>query len=146
VKTNLLKRLMAAAILSAVWLVGMSVAANAQDQQQEHEQKKEMKRREKQERKEAKHERHENNGHHYGRISDEHYRAHFGRGHEFRMVRFRMEGGYHRFAYGGYTFGFVQPWPARWRHDDRVYVEYLDGGYFLCNPRYPGIRISLTIF
>jgi hypothetical protein len=145
VKINVLKQMMAAAVLSAVCLVGVSVRAQAQDHGRDHERKKEMKR----ERKEAKHERHEDNGHHYGRygrISDDHYRAHFGREHEFRMVRYRRVGGYQRFVYGGYSFGFVQPWPAGWRHDDHVYVEYVEGGYFLCNPRRPGLRISLTLF
>ena len=141
-KIKVMKQMMAAAVLGTVWLVGMSVRAQAQGRGQEHERKKEMK----QERREAKHARHENNGHHYGRISDDHYRAHFGREHEFRMVRYRRAGRYHRFVYGGYSFGFVQPWPAGWRHDDHVYVEYVEGGYFLCNPRRPGIRISLTIF
>jgi hypothetical protein len=145
---------MVAAVLSAVWLVGMSVRANAQDwQQREHEQRQEMKKREKHERKEGKHMQHQrqnavarNHGNHYGRISDDRYRAHFGHEHEFRMVRFREVEGYNRFAYSGYTFGFVQPWPDGWRRDDNVYVEYVEGGYFLCNPRHPGIRITLTIF
>jgi hypothetical protein len=154
VRINILKRTMVAAVLSAVWLVGMSVRANAQDQQQrEHEQKQEMKKREKQERKEAKHMQHQrqhavagNHGNHYGRIPDDRYRAHFGHEHEFRMARFRTVEGYNRFAYNGYTFGFVQPWPDEWRRNDNVYVEYVEGGYFLCNPRYPGVRITLTIF
>ncbi len=141
-KISVLKKMTAAAVLSAVWMVGMSVRASAQGHQREHERKKEMK----QERKEAKRARHRDNGHHYGRIRDDHYRAHFGREHAFRMVRFRKVGRYHRFAYSGYQFGFVQPWPRDWRRDDHVYVEYVGGGYFLCNPRRPGLRISLTLF
>lgn len=87
-----------------------------------------------------------NNGNHYGRISDARYRAHFGHDHSFRMSRPRMVDGYNRFQYSGYSFGFNQPWPVGWSYNDNVYVEYVRGGYYLCNPRYPGIQITLNIF
>jgi hypothetical protein len=145
-KTNFLKRMTVVAVLSTVWLMGTGVKARAQDQQ-EHRQDKEMRKREKRERKEARRrEKMERKRGHYGRIPDDRYRAHFGREHVFRMRRVRVVEGYRRFAYGGYTFGYVQPLPRDWRRDDDVYVEYVQGGYFLCNPRRPGIRISLTIF
>lgn len=145
-KTNFLKRMVVAAVLSTVWLMGTGVRTRAQDRQ-EHRHEKEMRKREKQKRKEAKRrEKMERKRGHYGRISDARYRAHFGREHRFRIRRVRVVEGYHRFAYGGYTFGYAQPLPRDWRRDDDVYVEYVQGGYFLCNPRHPGIRISLTIF
>jgi hypothetical protein len=145
-KTNLLKRMTVAAVLCTVWLMGTGVKAMAQERQ-EHRSEKEMKKREKQERKEARRREKERRKHsRYGRISEARYHAHFGREHAFRMRRVRVVEGYHRFAYGGYTFGYVQPLPHDWRRDDDVYVEYVGGGYFLCNPRRPGIRISLTIF
>jgi len=87
-----------------------------------------------------------NNGNHYGRISDTSYRAHFGRGHSFHMIRPQMIGGYNRFQYGGYWFGFNQGWPVGWSYDDTVYVEYVDGAYYLCDLRFPGIQISLSMF
>jgi hypothetical protein len=134
-----------AAVLSTVWMMGTGVKARAQEQQ-EHRRDKEMKKREKQDRKEAKRREKERREHgRYGRISDDRYHAHFGHEHVFRMRRVRVVEGYHRFAYGGYTFGYIQPLPREWRRDD-VYVEYVGGGYFLCNPRHPRIRISLTIF
>jgi Ni/Co efflux regulator RcnB len=145
-KTNLLKRMTVAAVLSTVWLMGTGVKARAQEQQ-EHPHEKEMKKREKQDRKEAKRrEKMERKRGHYGRIPDDRYRAHFGREHRFRVTHVRVVEGYHRFAYGGYTFGYAQPLPRDWRRDDDVYVEYVNGGYFLCNQRRPGLRISLTIF
>ena len=144
-RISILKRTLLAAVASAVWMAGMSLPARAQDHQERKHEQKEMKKREKQERK-RQHAVAGNHGNHYGRISDERYRAHFGHKHQFRMVRFRRVEGYNRFAYSGYTFGFVQPWPAGWFRNDDVYVEYVDGGYYLCNPRQPGIRITLTIF
>ncbi len=145
-KTNLLKRMVVAAVLSTVWLMGTGVKARAQDRQ-EHRRDKEMQKREKQERKEARrHEKMERKRGHYGRISDDRYRAHFGREHRFRVTHVREVEGYHRFAYGGYNFGYAQPLPRDWRRDDDVYVEYVDGGYFLYNARRPGLRISISIF
>ena len=87
-----------------------------------------------------------NNGNHYGRISDDHYRANFGHGHSFHMIRPQMISGYNRFQYGGYWFGFNQGWPSGWSYDDDVYVEYVDGVYYLYDLRHPGIRITLNIF
>ncbi len=145
-KTNLLRRVTVAAVLGTVWLMGTGVPARAGDKQ-EHRYEKEMKKREKAERKEARRREKERRKHgRYGRIPDDRYRAHFGREHMFRMRRVRVVEGYRRFDYGGYTFGFAQRWPDNWRRDGDVYVEYSDGGYFLCNPRHPGIRISLTIY
>lgn len=145
-KTNCLKRMVVAALLSTVWLMGTGVKARAQDQQ-EHRHEKELRKREKQERKEARRrEKMERKRGHYGRIPDDRYRAYFGREHRFRVTHIRVVEGYHRFAYGGYTFGYARPLPPEWRPDDQVYVEYVEGGYFLCNARRPGPRISLTIF
>ncbi len=83
-----------------------------------------------------------NNGPH-GRISEAHYSASFGSGHSFHVNR----GDYdrHRFAYGGYNFGFVQPWPVGWGYDDDVYVIYSDGGYYMYNRVHPGLRLSINI-
>jgi len=79
------------------------------------------------------------------RIPDDRFRSNFGRQHEFRIGSPRLVGGYSRFQYGGYWFGFVQPWPAGWYYTDDVYVDYIDGGYYLCNPSYPGTRISIAV-
>ena len=78
------------------------------------------------------------------RIPDDRFRSDFGRGHTFRMSPV-MVGGYSRFQYGGYWFGFVQPWPIGWYYTDDVYVDYIDGGYYLCDPYYPGARVSISV-
>ena len=80
-----------------------------------------------------------------GRIPDDRFRSNFGRGHEFRIGSPRMVDGYSRFQYGGYWFGFVQPWPADWYYTDDVYVDYINGQYYLCNPSYPGDQIAISV-
>jgi hypothetical protein len=80
-----------------------------------------------------------------GRIPDERFRSNFGREHEFRIGDPTLVGGFSRFAYGGYSFGFIQPWPEGWYYTDDVYVDYIDGDYYLYNPYYPGVRVSISV-
>lgn len=77
-----------------------------------------------------------------GRIPDERFRANFGREHSFRV----SQGDYNnrRFEYGGYSFGFVDPWPSNWLYTQNVYVIEIDGVYYLCNPMYPGVNLVLS--
>jgi len=77
-----------------------------------------------------------------GRIPADRYKASFGREHSFRV----SEGDYrnHRFEYGGYSFGFVDPWPNNWLYTQNVYVIEIDGVYYLCNPMYPGVNLVLS--
>lgn len=79
----------------------------------------------------------------HGRISDEHYRASFGSGHNFRVNRGDYD--HRRFQYGGYSFGFIDPWPVAWYYTDDVYVVYDDGGYYMYDVVHPGVRISVNI-
>ena len=87
-----------------------------------------------------------NGGGHYGRITDVSYNAHFGQGHSFHMGRPQMIGGYNRFQYGGYWFGYNQGWPVGWDYNDDCYVEYIDGYYYMFDVRHPGFRLTLNIF
>jgi hypothetical protein len=80
-----------------------------------------------------------------GRISDERFRSNFGRGHEFRMGNPVIVSGYSRFQYGGYWFGYVQPWPTGWFYTDQFYIDYVDGSYYMYNPYYPGSRFAITV-
>ena len=80
-----------------------------------------------------------------GRIPDDRFRAHFGRDHSFRINRPTMVAGHRRFRYGGYWFGFIDPWPVGWYYTDEVYVDYFDGGYYLYNRVHPGIRIAINV-
>jgi hypothetical protein len=84
-----------------------------------------------------------NGGGAHGRIADDRYRASFGGAHRFHV----SEGDFHnhRFQYGGYSFGFIDPWPQGWLYTDDVYVEYIDGGYCMFDAFHPGIRIAINI-
>jgi len=79
------------------------------------------------------------------RIPDDRFRASFGHEHVFVISQPVMVGGYSRFQYGGFWFGFVQPWPVGWYYTDDVYVDYIDGGYYLYNPYYPDARVSISV-
>jgi hypothetical protein len=79
------------------------------------------------------------------RISDEHFRAHFGREHYFAVGRVTVVGGRQHFAYGGYRFAIGQPWPARWAYTDHCYIDFVEGRYFLFNARHPGVRVAVTV-
>ena len=77
------------------------------------------------------------------RIPDDRYRANFGQEHRFRV----NQGDYsnHRFQYGGYWFGFVDPWPTNWLYTQDVFVVEIDGMYYLCNPMYPGVNVAIMV-
>jgi hypothetical protein len=95
---------------------------------------------------------HQRGGYNGYRIPDDRYRGHFGQDHWFRIRSYPMElyGGYPRFQYGGFWFGFMDPWPEYWSDDwydnDDVYVVYSDDGYYLYNRRYPHDRIAITVY
>ncbi len=81
----------------------------------------------------------------HGRIPDARFRESFGRGHTFRVSRSEFAGGSRRFQYGGYWFALINPWPVGWLYTDDVYVDYMNGGYFLCDPIHPGVYLSISI-
>ena len=60
------------------------------------------------------------------------FKANFGQQHSFRVSQADYRN--HRFQYGGYSFGFVDPWPSNWLYTQDVYVIEIDGVYYLCNP------------
>ena len=80
-----------------------------------------------------------------GRIPEERFHSNFGREHNFRMQEPVLVGGYSRFQYGGYWFGFVEPWPADWYYTDDFYIDYVDGGYYMYDPYYPGSRFAISV-
>ena len=79
------------------------------------------------------------------RIPDDRFRANFGSEHTFVINQPVMVGGFSRFQYGGFWFGFENPWPDGWYYTDNVYVDFIDGGYYLCNPYYPGARVGISV-
>lgn len=101
------------------------------------------------ERRDWAHERHEHeewarrNHRHY--IVEEHYVRYFGPAHRFTIVQPVIVAGRPRFQYGGYWFVIGRPLPPGWYYTDEVYVDYMDGGYYMVSPVHPGVRISIDI-
>jgi hypothetical protein len=83
------------------------------------------------------------------RIPDNDFKAHFGRPHSFAVRQVvtttRIVPNQTHFAYGGYTFIFLDPWPDDWAPTDDCYIDYVDGEYFLIDLAHPGVRIALSI-
>ena len=80
-----------------------------------------------------------------GRIPDDKFRSHFGRQHTFVVNHPTVIEGQPRFQYGGYWFVIAQPWPVGWAYTDVVYVDYIDGEYFLLSPVHPGVQIAINV-
>jgi len=81
----------------------------------------------------------------HGSIPEARFRANFGSGHTFHVNRSEFVNGSGRFQYGGFWFNVIDPWPVGWLYTDSVYVDYLNGGYFLCDPVHPGVYISINV-
>ncbi|MGA2003489.1 MAG: hypothetical protein ABSG70_08910 [Terriglobales bacterium] len=79
-----------------------------------------------------------------GRIPDDRFKANFGEQHRFRVSQADYTRD-HRFQYGGYWFGIVNPWPSNWLYTQDVYVIEINGVYYLCNPMYPGVNVLLSV-
>ena len=93
----------------------------------------------------------ERGGYHGYRVPEERYRAYYGRTHEFRIYEYPVEfvGGYPRFQYAGCWVQMLDPWPASWAptwfDTDPVYIEYWSDGYYLFDPRYPGMPVAVEM-
>jgi hypothetical protein len=79
-----------------------------------------------------------------GHIPDDKFKAHFGSGHHFGAKGVIVQG-QSQFQYGGYSFQFVDAWPAGWAYTDDCYIDYIDGEYFLIDVLHPGVRIALVV-
>ncbi len=79
------------------------------------------------------------------RIPDDKFRANFGRQHAFVVHQPVVVEGRQQFVYSGYTFVFIDPWPADWAFTDQCYVDYIDGEYFLFDLLHPGVRVALFV-
>jgi hypothetical protein len=78
----------------------------------------------------------------HGRIPADRFQAKFGNEHRFRVSQADYRN--RRFQYGGYSFGFVDPWPSNWLYTQDVYVVDIGGVYYLCNATYPGVNLALS--
>lgn len=85
----------------------------------------------------------------HGRISDSAYQSHFSRQHTFNVrsvvTTTTVVPNQTQFVYGGYTFVFLEAWPAGWGWGDECYIDYIDGEYVLIDVSHPGMQITLSI-
>jgi hypothetical protein len=112
----------------------------AQPEQNAKQEEKPAAQREKSAKPEEKNAKQGNNG--GGRIPADKFKASFGQQHTFRVTQSDYSN--HRFQYGGYSFGFVDPWPSNWLYTQNVYVIEINGVYYLCNASYPGVNLTLS--
>ena len=75
------------------------------------------------------------------RVPEQQYRASFGREHHFHVQR-RDD---RRFQYSGFWFQYSEPWPGDWDYNDDIYIEDVDGEYYMFNQRRPGVRILVIV-
>jgi hypothetical protein len=121
--------------------------ANAEKQQQQTEKQQQQTAKQQQqvakqqERVNAQQAQRDGGNHNARRIREEDYHSHFGREHTFRVTRSDNR----RFNYGGYWFVYNDPWPAGWSYSDDVYVDEIDGEYYLIDPVHPGIRLLIVV-
>jgi hypothetical protein len=78
-------------------------------------------------------------------IPDDRFRGQFGRAHTFVVRPSVVRPGQQGFVYGGYTFVFLDPWPADWAYTDDCYVDYVDDEYYLYDMMHPGMRVALFV-
>jgi hypothetical protein len=79
------------------------------------------------------------------RIPDDRFRQNFGREHVTVINRPVIVEGRPSFQFGGYWFGISTAWPVGWAYTDQVYVDYIDGEYFLFDVLHPGVRVALVV-
>jgi len=82
-------------------------------------------------------------------IPQDRFDLYFGPEHWFRIHSLpSIYMGYPRFAYGGFSFLLVDPWPEAWGdgwfQSDDLYIGY-DDGYYLYDRRFPGVGLALIV-
>ena len=82
-------------------------------------------------------------------IPQDSFGLYFGSTHFFHIGAMPvMYMGYPRFAYRGFSFLLVDPWPGSWQENwyasDDVYIDF-NNGYYLHDRRYPGINLAVAV-
>jgi hypothetical protein len=82
---------------------------------------------------------------HVAGIPRDRFKSNFGGEHSFHMERPVMVAGHPHFYRDGFSFAIMAPAPPAWIYSDAVYVDSIDGAYYLCNPRFPGVHVALSL-
>jgi len=82
-------------------------------------------------------------------IPDPKFKASFGRQHTFTVKKVvtttTIVQNQTQFVYGGYTFVFLDPWPAGWLLTDDCYVDFIGDEYVLVDVVHPGVTVALLV-
>jgi len=82
-------------------------------------------------------------------IPDPQFKANFGQQHRFTVNRVitttTIVPRQTQFVFAGYTFVFLDPWPAGWLLTDDCYIDFVDEEYFLFDVLHPGVRVALFV-
>ncbi len=82
-------------------------------------------------------------------IPDDKFRASFGRQHTFKVNRVITQTtivpGQTQFVASGFTFVFLDPWPAEFLFTDDCFIEFVNGEYFLFDAFHPEVRVALLV-
>jgi hypothetical protein len=82
-------------------------------------------------------------------IPDPQFRAHFGKQHAFTVNRVitttTIVPNQTQFVVSGFTFIFLDPWPADWLFTDECFIDFVDDEYFLFDVFHPGVRVALFV-
>jgi hypothetical protein len=82
-------------------------------------------------------------------IPDAKFKANFGRQHSFTVNRVitttTIVPQQTQFVFSGFTFVFLDPWPAEWLITDDCFIDFVDDEYFLVDVLHPGVRVALFV-
>ena len=82
-------------------------------------------------------------------IPDSTFKAKFGRQHTFKenqvIKNTTVVVNQTQFVSGGFTFVFLDPWPAGWLFTDDCFIDFFDDQYFLIDAFHPGVRVALFV-
>ena len=82
-------------------------------------------------------------------IPDPQFKANFGKQHAFTVNRVitttTIVPNQTQFVVSGFTFIFLDPWPADWLFTDECYIDFVEDEYFLFDVFHPGVRVALFV-
>jgi len=85
-----------------------------------------------------------NQGTYVNRVGDDRFRRSFGRDHIFRMPHINIVGSTPFINVGGIGWRLRQPCPQEWAANDPLFIDEVEGSYYLCNRLRPRVRILVS--